>query len=724
MREINRSKSPVRHLAKVPVAAAFVSVVGAAGLAQAADDATLSTVQVTADRKGDPKGTADTYNAPVTTVGRTAQAARDIPQSTTSVTREIMNDQGANNLKDALRNVAGVTFTAGENGRSGDAISLRGFSATTDLFLDNIRDTGQYNRDTFNIDRVEVLRGPSSMIYGRGSTGGVINQVSKTPFQSDASSVTLGIGTEDYYRFEGDINKGLSDTAGLRINLMGQDSESTRDGGEAKRWGVAPSVTFGIGEPTEVTFSYFHMQENNIPDYGVPFLRGTDGISRPLPVDPKTYYGLPEWDYEDTKTDILSAKVSHQFTPDIKVTNNTRYGRYWREIWPSPPRMGAGVTSANLTDNSQVTRSRNGGREGLDEILTNVTDATFNFDTGTIRHQVLAGLELTRETSDTTRWGNVVAPPPATVGNPNNNPAMPAPIKNYTTNVQFDSNNVAVYLQDFIAFTPQWKFLIGARWDYLDADYDTKTFATNTTTNVQRTDSEWSWRTGLVYQPDAIQSYYVSYGTSFNPSAEAYSLDPKGANTPPESNRNYEIGAKWDLFEGDLSLRTALFRTEKYNERNTDPLVSDRYVLSGKRKTDGLEIEVAGRITESWNVFAGWAWMDAEIVETKIAAEKGKVPLNTPDYTASLWTTYQIDQFWKAGFGANAIGERYANNTNTTVVPSYVRWDAMVEWNYRDYSVQLNVYNLFDKTYYDSVYAGHVVPGNTRYAHLSGTYRF
>ncbi|NHQ86308.1 TonB-dependent siderophore receptor [Iodobacter sp. HSC-16F04] len=746
MREIHKPKSAIRHLAKLPAVAALFGAMSAN--AAPIDEVKLAPVEVKADVKN-TKDTDKTYNAPVTRVGRTPQAARDIPQSTTSITKLLMADQDSNSLKEALRNAVGITFNASEGGSSGDGVRVRGFGASNDLYLDNFRDAAQYNRDTFNTDTVEVLRGPASMIYGRGSTGGIINQVSKTPFRGDLNQFTASAGTANYYRAEADLNRSLEDNAAFRVNVMGQKSGSTREGAEMNRWGFAPSVAFGLGEQTEVTLSYMHYQEDNVPDYGVPYYRAAangkqeeikgmkgyyrdsiSGSDQPIPYADK-FYGLKDFDSEVTETDVFSFNLQHRLNANMLLKNSTRIGLYELDLRASAPGL-AFAENEVLNENTVITRGRK-LRMREQAIYSNVTDLLWDFETGTVRHNVLAGVEFTRENLLSTgrtqldaKGGNCL--PSTTVGNPTSgsHEACLAPVKFATADSTADT--MAFYAQDLIELTPQWKVLAGARFDHFKAQTENKSFtAAAPSPDAGRTDNIWSWRTGVIYQPTANQSYYASYGTSFNPSAEAYSTDPKNENLDPEKNRNMEIGAKWTLLDGDLSLRTAIFRTEKTNERQTDIEVgvNKPNVLSGRRHTDGIELEGAGRITADWQVFAGIALMNPRIDEvTKPKSVEGNYAENAPRYTGNLWSTYQLNSNWKVGGGFNAMDKRYTSNTNTVNLPAYIRWDAMAEWRLRDYSVQLNVNNLFDTDHFESLYAGFAVPGTGRTARVSASYRF
>ncbi|AZN35843.1 TonB-dependent receptor [Iodobacter ciconiae] len=732
MREIHKPKSAIRHLAKLPAAAALFGAMSAS--AAPIDEVNLAPVEVKADIKN-TKDTDKTYNAPVTRIGRTPQATRDVPQSTTSITKMLMADQDSNSLKDALRNAVGITFNASEGGSSGDGVRVRGFGASNDLYLDNFRDAAQYNRDTFNTDTVEVLRGPASMIYGRGSTGGIINQVSKTPFRGDLNQFSATVGTENYYRAEADLNRSLEDNAAFRVNVMGQKAGSTREGAEMNRWGFAPSVAFGLGEQTEVTLSYMHYQEDNVPDYGVPYYSASSkgGTNQPIPYADK-FYGLKDFDSETSKTDIFSFNLQHRLNANMLLKNSTRMGLYELDLRASAPRLALKSGEA-LDDNSSITRSRK-LRMREQAIYSNVTDLLWDFETGTVRHNVLAGLELTREkllSTQRTQFnanGTNCSLPSTTAGNPVAGGSVPcsAPVKLAAADSTADT--MAFYAQDLIELTPQWKVLVGARFDHFKAHTENQSFtAAPAATNVERTDNIWSWRTGVIYQPTANQSYYASYGTSFNPSAEAYSTDPRNVTLDPEKNRNMEIGAKWTLLEGDLSLRTAIFRTEKTNERQTDIEVGEikPALLSGRRHTDGIEIEGAGRITADWHVFAGIALMNPRIDVVAGRTPKtveGNYAENAPRYTGNLWSTYQLNSNWKVGGGFNAMDKRYTSNTNTVNLPAYIRWDAMAEWRLRDYGVQLNINNLFDTDHFESLYAGFAVPGAGRTVRLSFNYRF
>jgi len=646
----------------------------------------------------------ESYQPEITSVGKLQQAPRDVPQSLTVIPESVYNDRGNASLQQALGNAPGITFGAGEGGRIGDNFTMRGFPIYGDLYLDGIRDVAQYNRDLFNTQQIDVLRGASSMLFGRGSTGGVVNQVSKQPMLVDEYEAIATLGSYGYSRATLDLNKAIGSSTGLRVNAMVHDADSFRgEGPHYERWGVAPAVTWGMGTRLELGLSFFYLKEDNVPEFGVPYFQ-----RRPLDVPVDRFYGFANGAYERYETGIVTASALYRFTPDVSLRTMLRAADYERDLWTSVPRLPGGTTV--VTDATAVNRQRQ-ARGGEETPVTIQSDLNAKFNTGRLEHLLLAGMELTWE--DAKRWN--YAPtgtiPPTTVGDPNPYPALPAGFftKTRTGEVNFEADSIGLYVQDIVEFLPGWKVLLGVRWDRLDADYE----RAEPLGPLDRTDSVPSYRTGLIWQPDAVQTYYLAYGTSFNPSAELYSLDVRGSNTPPEKSRNFEIGAKWDLARG-LSLRAAVFRTEKTNERNTDPLVADEFLLSGRRHTDGIELEAAGRITPKWEVFGGVALMDAEIDESINADQEGNWPLYTPPYTANLWTVYQLPHGWQVGGGFNAVGKRYGNNANTNYAPGYIRWDAMLSYVQPRYTLRLNVLNVFDTVHYETVYQGHVIPGTSR----------
>ncbi|MCB6183713.1 TonB-dependent siderophore receptor [Leeia sp. TBRC 13508] len=674
---------------------------------EASEVTTMPTIKVQQTKELENEG----YVAKKTSIGKLVQDPKEIPQSLTIVTEQKMDDRNADTLKEALRDVAGLTFNAGEGGRIGDNMTLRGYSVVGDLYLDGIRDSAQYNREVFNLEQVDVLRGSASMLFGRGSTGGVINQESKTPKLLDEYKTSVTIGDNNYKRVTADINKQLGETTALRFNAMKTDTDSFANEVSNSREGWAGSIGFGIGTPDEVNVSHYHLETDNVPFFGVPYLNGA-----PMEVPLNTFYGLAAIDYERDNTDISTVSWKHKFSPTTQLKTTFRHSEYWRDLSATAPR---------LSGTSTITR-QNQARGGEVTNDTFQADLSTTINTGSWNHEILTGMELARETSNTWSHTYGASRPSTTVYDPNPYPTLSASFYNRTTasTGNYKGNTSAFYAQDMIQFAPEWKWLVGARFDQLKAYYNNIT----TSNQYTRKDRMWSYRTGIIFEPDDTASYYASYGSSFNPSADLYTFDARGSNTPPEESRNIEIGAKWDLLDGDLSLRTSLSRTEKYNERNTDvDTAATQYLLSGKRHTDAFEVEVSGKPWKNWELTASWALMKAKVDSdpgTNSTAQ-GKRPTNTPSHTASIWGTYDFGEGWKAGLGVERVGARYANTSNTTRVPGYTRFDGLVSYELnKNVKFSLNVFNLANTRYYEGVYTGHVVPGTPRTWQLTADFKF
>ena len=686
-----------------------------------ASSKTLAPVTVTGTRDRVDQ----TYQSGITTVGKVPVAAKDIPQSLTVVNEKLIHDQGKDSFKSALENVIGITFEAGEGGRVGDNIRLRGFSAAGDIYQDGMRDIAQYNRDTFNVDRVEVLRGAASMLFGRGSTGGIINQVSKQPLLMTEyeHEVNATAGTGNYLRLQGDFNFKLENNAALRINAMTTDSNGRGDstGAATHRRGLALDYRFGIGTADEFQVSYYHLHYNDKPDWGFAWLEG-----RPAPSPTHKYwYGLDS-DFQNDKADVLTLLHTHRWNDGSSLKTTVRDGYYARDMWATQSSFASGTTVANINDSTVVNRRTN-AKAGKEHHTFLQTDYLATAQWFGRKNNLLIGGEYAVENSSRSTYPSLLSAKAATtVGNPDSTGIGGNLTQHVAT--EFQATTLGLYMQDTIELTPEWKLVGGLRLDRFQGDYDRSGSAAPNNTTLSRSDTLLSKRLGVMYQPTDEVSYYAAYGTSFNTSGDLYQFDSKSANTPPESSRNMEIGAKWELYGGDLSLRTALARTEKYNERNTDiDTANTAYLLSGKRHTDALEFEVAGRITPQWDVFAGIGFLKAVIDESTATAEIGQNPGLSPSRQANLFTTYRISGQWRIGGGFTAVSQNKPANSVTTSnrAPGYVKVDALVEYRINDdNTLKLNIDNLFDKVYYNTLYRGFAAPGDERSVRLTLTSKF
>lgn len=716
------------------------------------EEATLAPVKVK------EKAIKNDYAPAVSTVGaKTPTAIRDIPQTVNVINRTVLEAQGATTLKDALRNVPGITISAGEGGQIGDNINLRGFSARTDIYIDGFRDRGQYTRDTFYLDSVEVLKGSSSMLFGRGSTGGVINQNSKKPDLKERGEVTVSAGTSDYYRTTLDINQPIADNAAFRIAAFGQDTQSTRAVVENKDFGLAPSLRLGIGEPTEFIFSALIQRNNDIPDYGVPLIRSdrtANAISKPLDSTSEKFYGYLD-DHFDQDVDTFNATIKHKFNDRVTLTNRTQYAQYRSVALPSPLSAavivgltGSAAIPTTDTPLALIQASRQDRDRTInDSTISNQTDVVLKLGEGDIRHTVTTGFEfdLDRYNNDTYTWLTDANARFINLENPLNGYRSGGSYKSSDTQVTADT--FAVYANDQIDIGKQLKVVGGLRWDRFRADVDQVAFTsaglldTSISNGSPRTYAGsqtakmTSVRAGIVWQPSDIQSYYLSYGTSFNPSAEGLTLPASQLNTAPEKNRSYELGGKFDLLDGDLQLNTAIFQIEKTNARTT---VNNVVTLSGDQRVRGFELSAVGRISSAWQVLAGYTYLNGKVVDSPesttvvVAGVTAPVPLyakgntlqNTPKDTATLWTTYNITDSWEVGGGAVYSSERNVNNYENAVIDGYTHYDATVAYRQKEFGVRLNLQNLTDETYYETASAGRATPANGRTAIVTVSYWF
>ncbi|MDR2220546.1 MAG: TonB-dependent siderophore receptor [Methylobacillus sp.] len=718
-------KSKSMTVPLLPLGAALMAGGFSLNTMAAETDVVLPTVKVDVN-----VDTEQGYRADKTRVGKTEQDPHDIPQAVTTVTDGLMRDQQVDSLKDALRNVSGLTFNAAEGGRSGDNMLLRGFYTFGDTYLDGMRDTAQYNRETFNLEQVDVLRGSAAMLFGRGQAGGVINQVSKMAELENENVISASLGEWNYRQFTGDFKRQLTDTAALRVNVMSRYEESYRknpsndDHPELDRQGIAVSFGAGIGTANELFLNYVRTETRDVPDYGVSFFNGRP-IDRDVAggnIDDSVFYGGNK-NFDDSVTRMGTLIFTHKFSEDTQWRAQLRHGNYERSYWAKTP-------NENNLPRADYISVPPGNQTRMSDYRTTELQNDFNtsFDFAGMKHQFLVGAEYLREDSSRrqlqqfTNASGIYFKPYVGTGD-------------YTT---YEADNYAAYVQDTIEFIPQWDLTLGVRRDELRADYSNPT-----SPKFKLNYGENSYRAGLSWHPSDAAHYYVSWSDAFSPTGDLYQLTV--APLPPETSKTAEMGAKYLFFGGDLAFRVALYRTTKYWERNAD-LESTTTILTRERRTDGLEFEVAGRVTNNWEVFAGLALMDAEIIRGAAnvdattgvmtyadPAVEGKRPSNTPSYTFNVWTTYKFLGNWRVGGGVNAVGERYAYNASTTALnwppnkaPGYARVDAMLAYEGAQWAVRLNVKNVLDKEYYDAIYLNGAfsVPGNRRQAILTTEYKF
>jgi catecholate siderophore receptor len=707
-----------RNLVAVAVSIALGTYTGTA-FAQDADaaDAESNSVLIEAERT-------KAYKVDASASSKYTADLRDLPATLTAIPQSVIQAQGATTLRDVLRNTPGITFQAGEGGGGlpGDQnFTLRGFSARNALFIDGVRDPGSYARDPFNLQQVEVAKGPAAVVAGRSATGGAVNQITKSPLDATLRELTMAGGNDDFRRLTADLNQPFGQTMAGRLNLMVHDAGVPgRDVVENTRWGVAPSLAFGLGTDTRFTLAYLYMEQDNVPDYGLPWnIPAGPGLG--IDLDRDNFYGLVDYDFEDIETEAATARVEHDFSDRVAIETTLRYFDNFRDSAITAPRP----------PNRQLQRRTMGN-----ELYASQTNLRLSLDAGGMEHTAVVGFEVSRE--DTRNQNSAQAtnqPPILDVDNPNPNELPLGPMPPNTGNPsEARVDTVAFYAFDTMELSKHWQLTAGLRWDDYDVDFATTTFATGAVTELATSDDVLSWQTGLVYKPRENGSIYLAYGTSFDPSFDAgntgVALGDGGTavnnpNLDPEESRNYELGTKWDLADGRLGVTAAIFRTEKTNARTRDAATNDPIVLEGEQRVDGFELSLSGSITGRWAVFGGYVYMDSEIEASRTAGETGNALVLTPESTFNLWTTFAPVKKLQLGIGTQFVDNAFRNALNTTSVPSYWLVDAMAEYGVTErLTLQLNGTNLADEEYVDRVGGGHFVPGPGRLVSLTARLTF
>ncbi len=642
----------------------------------------------------------------------------DTPQTINVISKEVMEEQGATTLRDVLKNVPGLTITAGEGGNpAGDNLTLRGFSARNDIFVDGVRDLSPQSRDPFNLEQVEVVKGPGSVYTGRGSTGGSINLLNKTPGLKRSFGGTLDFGTDRTRRATADINVPIGDSIAFRLNLLGHHSGvAGRDVVKFERWGVAPSLTFGLGKPTRATVSYYKLKQDNISDYGIPWVPVTNNAlvefrDRPAPVPRDTFYGLRNRDFEKLNSDLVTLRFEHDFNDGLSLRNQLRFSNSSRDSIATPPRFA--------NNNSTAINREMRSWQTEDKAWDNQTDFIARFSTGKVEHALVTGINITRENN--TRKTRTASNMLTTLLSPNPDDVFTGPITTSSIIGDVTANSQALYLFDTAKLGEKWELNGGLRWDRFDADG-----ITTTGVPVSRVDRMLSVRGGVVFKPLPQGAIYGSYGTSLNPSLEGLSYNTANTVIDPEKTYTVEAGSKWGFFSGRVLLSGAIFRVEKLNARTPGVLPGDPpQVLEGKQRVDGAELSVEGNLTKAWQILAGYTLLDTATRDSNNAAEIGKELVNTPRNSFNVWSTYSLRSGFHFGGGARFVDRRFGNTINTRFVDAYWTFDAMASYPISKHvDLKLNLYNLTDKFYFDRIGGGHIVPGPGRVAMLSTSFRF
>lgn len=672
----------------------------------------LASVTETVDVRG---------GAPALSMSKLNGPLRDIPQTLTVITNEVIREQGATTLRDVLRNVPGITMQAGEGGGGlpGDNLTMRGFSATNDIFVDGIRDVGPYSRDAFNLEQVEVVKGPAGAVTGRGSAGGMINLSTKTANVTPDYRMQMSAGSAEFRRGTADLNQplpALGAGAAFRVNAMWQESGvAGRDVVRNDSWAVAPTLTLGLTKPTRAFISYQHLQQDNVPDYGLPWA----AFEATPAVDQSSFYGLRDYDFEDIDSDIATARLEHDVTRTFTLRNVTRYGDSVRESAITAPRPPNRQLQQRWMDTTAI---------------GNLSSANASLVTGPLSHALTGGIEVLSERTRNRNSAQSTNQPQTTRANPNPNDRPFGPLPSNTGNPsEAVTTTVGAYLFDTVTFGARWQLGGGVRVDRSAVDYSLVNLTAGTSLDLERSDNIVTGRAGVVFKPRVNGSIYGGYGTSANPSADAAASGtalsdlPTAANNinlAPERTRNIELGTKWDVFNNRLALTGSVFRTEKTNAR-TRNATNDPFVLGGTQRVDGIEVGASGTLNQDWSVFAGYAYMNSEVTASANAAEQSANLALVPRSSFSAWTTYQLPGSVSIGGGAQFQDNVFRNSINTLSVPSYWLVSAVASYAVNsNLTLRVNGNNLTDTRYVDRVGGGHYIPGPRRALIVSTDVRF
>ncbi|WEJ73245.1 TonB-dependent siderophore receptor [Pseudomonas sp. PSE14] len=684
-----------------------------------------------------------TYNVEKSASKKYTAPLLDTPRSVTVVPQQVIKDTGALTLQDALRTVPGITFGAGEGGNpTGDRPFIRGFDAQSDTYVDGVRDTGAQSREVFNLEQIEVSKGPNSAFGGRGAAGGSLNLISKQAKAGNFTDGSFTYGSDQTRRYTLDTNQEFLDgNAAFRLNLMTHDQNvAGRQAVDASRWGIAPSLTFGLNGPTRVTVSHYHLESDDTPDSGIPYAKSADrskhNPDKPVNVDRDNFYGLEDRDFSKSRVDTSTITFEHDFNDNLSLRNTTRYGTSHQDYIMTQP-----DDSQGNVNNGTVWR-RNNNRISTTTTATNQTDLFGEFYLAGFKNSFTTGLEFSREDSkrdgytvDTNTGLNTNKCRPSIVGAPSGynctsleNPNPHDPWNGSITRNYKPLNTVgttkAIYGFDTIDLNEQWQINAGVRFDSFETT--AKNHGASPATKFEDSSNFWNWQAGVVYKPAPNGSIYASYATSATPpgamldngntsnAVDAFSVKN---NLEPEETTNYEIGTKWSFLDERLELTGAIFRTDKDNARIL--VASQTYDNAGQSRVDGLELTASGKLTDKWKVFAGYSYLDSELVKAGKTGRNGNITANvpsndgnempnTPKNSFSLWTTYDVLPNATIGGGTFYVDKVYGDVANTMYVPDYWRYDAMAAYKLsKNVDFQLNVQNVFDKKYFDKAYASH-----------------
>jgi catecholate siderophore receptor len=646
-----------------------------------------------------------------TTATKTATDIRNIAQALTIVSESQIEDQQLRSVADLLNFVPGASYGSGEGNR--DQIVLRGNSSTADFFVDGVRDDVQYFRDFYNVDRVEVLKGPNAMIFGRGGGGGIVNRVLKRPSLSAYRQLTASGDGFGGYRLTGDIDQPLGAGAGVRLNAMYEDGDSFRHHVDLKRYGINPTAAILAGPNTRIDLSYEYFHDRRTADRGVPANGG-----EPLKGYRRIFFGDPEDSYSRANVNLATLAVEHDISESLIVRNRTMFGDYdkfYQNIYPTAFNAGTGLVTLGAYNNSNDRRN-----------LFSQTDLIWENRFAGIDQTLLLGFEVGREKSRNKRLtGSILGG--TTV--PVTDPRVDADV--IWASLPSDADNrvratvAAAYIQEQLRPADWIEIVAGLRFDSFKIDVDDLRAVGGG--QFDRRDKLWSPRFGLILKPVDKLSLYTSFSRSYLPqSGDQFSgLTDITAGLKPERFDNIEAGAKWEVLDGLLAT-AAIYQLTRSNTRATDPTHPSRTVLTGEQRSRGLELGLERSVTSRWLISAGYSLQKARITETTTAAPAGReVPL-VPRHSFSLWNRYDLTRSVGVGFGVIARSKSYATISNAVKLPGYARVDAALFYKLPGgVQAQVNVENLFGARYFATANSdNNIAPGAPRSVKATLGYSF
>jgi catecholate siderophore receptor len=647
----------------------------------------------------------------ISSATKTLTPLRDVPQSITIVSREVIKDQGMQSIADVLRYVPGITAIQGENNR--DQVVIRGNSSSADFFLDGTRDDVQYYRDLYNLERVEALKGPNAMIFGRGGGGGVINRVSKQAGFAPLGELTFQGGSFGNKRIAGDFDRSLSQRIAFRLNGMYESSGSFRDQVDLNRAGINPTLTILAGNQTQVRLGYEHFRDNRVADRGIPSYRG-----KPSGADVSTFLGNPRESLVRARVNLASVVIDHQ-AGSFNIHNRTLFGAYQRFYQNFVPgAVNADQTRVTISAYNNATRRHN---------IFNQTDLTSFAKTGSVRHTLLAGTEFGQQVSNNFRNTGFFNNTSTSISVPFAAPTISDPVT-FRQNATDADNHVkanvaAAYAQDQIALSRKVQVVAGIRFDHFHLRFHNNRNADN----FSRLDNLVSPRLGIVIKPIVPVSLYASHSVSSLPGSgdQFSSLTAITQLLKPEKFSNYEFGAKWDLRQS-LSLTAAVYRLDRTNTRAADPNDPTKVIQTGSQQTNGFELGLDGSLTRDWKIVGGYAHQDARVTSATTAAPVGARVGQVPRHTFSLWNNYRFSSKLGMGLGLLHRSDMFAAIDNRVILPGFTRADAALYYVLTEkVGLQANLENLLNRKYFINADSNdNISPGSPRRVRLSLTWKF